>query len=153
MIRYALACKGCEAEFEAWFASSDAYDRLAARRVVACPECDSRKVTKQIMAPAVRTSERASGRGAGPEIDAETLAKEFARRARAHVAENFDYVGDGFADEARAMFYGETEDRPIWGETTSEEREALQEEGVPALPLPAPFAPRPPKRKARPRVN
>jgi hypothetical protein len=121
--------------------------------VVACPECDSHKVTKQIMAPAVRTSERASGRGAEPEIDAETLAKEFARRARAHVAENFDYVGDGFADEARAMFYGETEDRPIWGETTSEEREALQEEGVPALPLPAPFAPKPPKRKARPRVN
>ncbi len=153
MIRYALACEGCEAEFEAWFASSDAYDRQAARKLVACPECDSRKVTKQIMAPAVRTSERAAARGAEPEMDAEALAKEFARRARAHVAENFDYVGDGFADEARAMYYGETEDRPIWGETTPEEREALQEEGVPALPLPAPFAPKPPKRKARPRVN
>ncbi len=153
MIRYALACEGCEAEFEAWFASSEAYDRQAARKLVACPECDSRKVTKQIMAPAVRTSERAAGRIARPEMDAEALAKEFARRARAHVAENFDYVGESFADEARAMFYGETEDRPIWGETTPEEREALQEEGVPALPLPAPFAPKPPKRKARPRVN
>jgi hypothetical protein len=51
------------------------------------------------------------------------------------------------------MYYGETDDRPIWGETTPEEREALKEEGVPALPLPAPFAPKPPKRKARPPVN
>lgn len=153
MIRYALACDDCEAEFEAWFASSDAYDRQAARKLVACPECDGRKVAKQIMAPAVRTSERASALAAAPEMDAEALAKEFARRARAHVAENFDYVGDGFADEARAMYYGETEDRPIWGETTSEEREALREEGVPALSLPAPFAPKPPKRKARPRAN
>jgi hypothetical protein len=149
MIRYALACEDCEAAFEAWFASSEAYDKQSGRKLVACPDCDSRQVTKQIMAPSVRTSKRA----AAPEWDAEAAAKEFARRARAHVQENFDYVGADFAEEARAMYYGETGDRPIWGETTPEEREALQEEGVPALPLPAPFAPKPPKRKPRQSVN
>ncbi|HBF90819.1 MAG TPA: DUF1178 domain-containing protein, partial [Hyphomonas atlantica] len=33
----------------------------------------------------------------------------------------------------------------IWGETTAEESQALREEGVPAAPLPAALAPRPPK--------
>jgi hypothetical protein len=148
MIRYALICADCEHGFEAWFASSDAYDRQAKRRLVVCPECDSRAVTKQIMAPAVKTT-----KGKDPAPDPEKLMADFAEKARQHVAENFDYVGDGFAEEARAMYYGETDDRPIWGETTPEEREALKEEGVPALPLPTPFAPKPPKRKARPPVN
>ena len=148
MIRYALICGDCEHEFEAWFASSDAYEKQAKRKLVACPDCDGRRVTKQIMAPAVRTSERKMA-----EPDAEALAKEFAKRAREHVAENFDYVGGDFAEEARAMYYGETDDRPIWGETTPEEREALREEGVPALPLPAPFAPKKPKRKSGRALN
>lgn len=143
MIRYALACQDCDAEFEAWFASSDAYDRQVKRKLVVCPECDGRRIAKQIMAPAVRASERA----ARPERDETALALEFARKAREHVAENFDYVGEAFAEEARAMYYGEQDDRPIWGETTPEEREALKEEGVPALPLPAPFAPKKPKRR------
>lgn len=149
MIRYALTCGDCEHDFEAWFASSEAYDRQAKRKLVACPECDGRDVSKQIMAPAVRTSERRQA--AEPDMDA--AVKEFARQARKHVAENFDYVGEDFAEEARAMYYGEQDDRPIWGETTPEEREALKEEGVPALPLPAPFAPKKPKRKPGPPVN
>ena len=148
MIRYALACGDCEHEFEAWFASSDAFDRQAKRKLVACPDCDGRKVSKQIMAPAVK---RTKGKAAAP--DPEKAFAEFAAKARAHVAENFDYVGDGFAEEARAMYYGETDDRPIWGETTAEEREALKEEGVQAMPLPAPFAPKPPKRKAPASLN
>ncbi len=73
----------------------------------------------------------------------------FAEKARKHVAENFDYVGDGFAEEARSMYYGEQEARPIWGETTEEEREALNEEGVPAAPLPEPFTPPTPKPKGQ----
>jgi len=148
MIRYALICTDCEHGFEAWFASSGAYDTQAKRRLITCPDCDSRAVTKQIMAPAVKTA-----KGKDTAANPEALMAAFAEKARQHVAENFDYVGNDFAEEARAMFYGETDDRPIWGETTPEEREALKEEGVPALPLPAPFAPKPPKRKARAPVN
>ncbi len=148
MIRYALACGDCDHAFEAWFGSSDAFDRLAKRRQVACPECDGRDVAKQIMAPAVKTTK---GKVAAP--DPEKAFAAFAAKAREHVAENFDYVGDGFAEEARAMYYGETDDRPIWGETTAEEREALKEEGVQAMPLPAPFAPKPPKRKPGKALN
>jgi hypothetical protein len=143
MIRYALACEDCTHQFEAWFASSDAFDRLIAAGEAECPSCGGEGITKQIMAPAIRT---ARAREASPP-DPEHMAREFARRARAHVRENFDYVGDDFANEARAMYYGDSEERPIWGEATPEESEALAEEGVPALPLPPPFAPKPPRRK------
>lgn len=145
MILYALACQDCDHEFEGWFASSEAFDRLAKRRQINCPECSGHKVGKQIMAPAVRPSDKALP----PRADEEAALKEFVRRAREHVAQNFDYVGDDFAEEARAMYYGEQEDRPIWGETTADEREALAEEGIAALPLPAPFAPKPPKAAKR----
>lgn len=148
MIRYALSCKACNQEFDAWFASSDAYDVQASRKLVACPDCDSRAVAKQIMAPAVRTSK---DKVTAPDPD--KIIAEFAEKARQHVSEHFDYVGGDFAEEARAIYYGETVDRPIWGETTPEEREALRQEGVPALALPAPFAPKLPKRKARHSVN
>ena len=66
-----------------------------------------------------------------------------------HIETTHDYVGDKFADEARAMYYGETEHRPVWGEVTPDVAKDLIEEGVPAMPLPKPFAPDPPKRKSR----
>jgi hypothetical protein len=140
MIRYALLCSDCDHDFEAWFASSAAYDEQSSRGLVSCALCGSEHVAKQIMAPSVRTSER---RAAKP--DEAAVAREFLKKARDHVARNFDYVGESFADEARSMYYGETDSRPIWGETTAEESEALREEGVPAAPLPRALTPVLPK--------
>lgn len=140
MIRYALICGDCEHAFEAWFASSSAFDTQADKRLVACPDCTGANVSKQIMAPAVKSPRKAAERAT-----TERLAEEFAAKARDHIAKNFDYVGDDFASEARAMFYGETADRPIWGATTPEESASLAEEGVPAAPLPRAFTPKLPK--------
>ena len=140
MIRYALICSECDHDFEAWFASSSAFDEQAGRGLVTCVACGGGKVAKQIMAPSVRTSE-----GRTSEPDEAALAREFLAKARDHVAKNFDYVGDSFAEEARSMYYGETDSRPIWGETTAEESEALHEEGVPAAPLPRELTPPTPK--------
>ncbi|MCI4646007.1 MAG: DUF1178 family protein [Hyphomonadaceae bacterium] len=136
MIRYALICHDCEAEFEAWFASSEAYDDQSKRGLVTCAACNSASVGKQIMAPAVSGTKRSARSNANSE-----LAEKVAAAARQHVAENFDYVGRDFASEARAMYYGDAEERPIWGATTAEEAKALKEEGVPAAPLPEPFTP------------
>lgn len=137
MIRYALSCETCAHDFEAWFASGDAFDKQARRRLLTCPECESPQIRKQIMAPSVRTSEKAR------------VLEAMKTAAQAHISENFDYVGESFADEARAMYYGEEAHRPIWGETTPEERAALEDEGVPAMPLPPEFAPKKPKRKSK----
>lgn len=138
MIRYALICQDCETGFEAWFASSSDYDKQAESGLIECPHCDGTHVTKQIMAPAVSGTKRS----APP--DPQKVFGKLAAAARQHVAENFDYVGDGFANEARAMHYGEIAHKPIWGETTADEREGLREEGVPAAPLHPAFVPRKP---------
>lgn len=135
MIRYALLCRDCDAEFEAWFASSSAYDAQVEKKLVNCPKCDGTHIGKAIMAPAVSGTKKKS------EPDPQKVFGKLAAAARQHVSENFDYVGEGFASEATAMHYGEIDHRPIWGETSADEREALAEEGVPAEPLPPAFVP------------
>ena len=59
---------------------------------------------------------------------------------RRYVEENSDYVGDSFAEEARKIHYGETEERNIHGEATDKEAEELVEEGIEVAKIP--WAPR-----------
>ncbi|HEY5411713.1 MAG TPA: DUF1178 family protein, partial [Caulobacteraceae bacterium] len=55
---------------------------------------------------------------------------------RRHVEDNFDYVGDDFADEARAIHEGRSEQRGIYGEATPKQVRDLTEDGVRVAPLP-----------------
>ncbi len=55
-----------------------------------------------------------------------------------HVVANTVDVGNSFPEEARKMHYGETEQRNIRGHATSEETEALIDEGIAVMPLPLP---------------
>ena len=57
------------------------------------------------------------------------------------VEEHFDYVGDTFATEARAIHEGRSEDRGIYGEASPKEVRALVKDGVNVAPLP-PAAPK-----------
>jgi len=52
------------------------------------------------------------------------------------VEENFDYVGDKFTEEAKKIKYGETIDRPIYGEATIEQTKELLDEDISVTPLP-----------------
>ena len=135
MIKYALACDQDHA-FEAWFGSSSDYDDQAARGLVECPFCGSHGVTKQIMAPAVAGTKRASP---APDMAAkmQSMMMDAAREVRAHVEQNFDYVGDSFAKEARAIHEGRSEKREIYGQATPTEVKKLKDDGVPCSPLPA----------------
>ena len=45
MIRYRLKCKKGH-EFEAWFASSDAFDKQEKRDLLSCPNCGTSKVVE-----------------------------------------------------------------------------------------------------------
>ena len=134
MIRYALQCEH-EHPFEAWFGSSSDYDDQAARGLVECPFCGSRNVAKQIMAPAVAGTKK---RGPDPDMAAkvQTMMLQAAREVRSHVEQNFDYVGDTFAREARDIHEGKSEKREIYGEATSAEVRALKEDGIPCAALP-----------------
>jgi hypothetical protein len=59
-----------------------------------------------------------------------------------HVMANTEDVGERFAEEARKIHYGETEERGIRGQASREETEALLDEGIGVLPLPAERCPR-----------
>jgi hypothetical protein len=140
MIRYALACDGAH-EFEGWFGSSDDFDDQAARGLLACPVCASPSVSKQIMAPAVGGAKASPAPGAhGAQMHG--MMMEAMGKLRRHVESNFDYVGDTFAKEARAIHEGAAEERGIYGEATAKEVRALVQDGVPVAPMP----PEPPKK-------
>jgi hypothetical protein len=151
MIVYNLKCEK-DHIFETWFRDSATYDRQAAAGEVLCPVCGSGTVEKAIMAPRLaksagrdrghREDQPAPSGGAGGATVGGATAKALregersakVRRAlaelRHQVEENFDYVGPQFAEEARKIHYGETGERAIYGETSDEEAEALEEEGV-----------------------
>jgi hypothetical protein len=63
-------------------------------------------------------------------------------KLRRHVETNFDYVGDTFAREARAIHEGAAEERGIYGEASAKEVRELVQDGVPVAPMP----PEPPKK-------
>ena len=132
MIRYALACDAGH-EFEGWFGASADYDDQQAKGLVECPVCASRSVRKQIMAPAVAGTKNRSLQGS-PETRA--MLAQAMSQVRQHVEDNFDYVGDAFAKEARAIHEGKSEERGIYGEATPAEVKKLAEDGVPVAPLP-----------------
>ena len=139
MIKYELRCGG-DHRFEAWFQSSDAYDRQADAGEIACPLCGRTDVGKAPMAPRI---------GKGKAVDV-AMAKQLAEAAEAHrklheirdsVERNCHYVGDRFAEEARRIHYGETEKQDIYGETSDAEAAALKDEGVEFARIP--WLPRP----------
>lgn len=61
-------------------------------------------------------------------------------KAVRHVLANTDDVGDRFADQARAMHYGDAEPRSIRGQATQREAVELIEEGIDVMALPMPAA-------------
>ena len=133
MIRYALQCDGGHG-FEAWFGASADYDDQAARGLVECPHCGSCGVSKQIMSPAVSGTRKTAP---APDLaKMRTMMTQMAREVRTHVEQNFDYVGDAFAREARDIHEGRTEKREIYGEATPAEVKKLKDDGVPCAPLP-----------------
>ena len=139
MIKYALACADGH-EFEGWFGASADYDDQAARGLLECPVCASHAVTKQIMAPSVSGTKTRGVNVADPKTRA--VMMEAMGQIRRHVEDNFDYVGDTFAKEARAIHEGKSEERGIYGEASPAEVKALVQDGVPVAALPAP----PPKK-------
>jgi len=155
MIRYSLICER-KHDFEIWFKNSADYDKQAKRGLVTCPACDSVKVEKALMAPALGRGTRkdvvapvaettpsteiaAPVENKTPVAMISPLEQEFRaklKELRDHLTKNADNVGAKFPEEARKMHYGESEHRSIYGEATPQEAKELLEEGVELHPLP-----------------
>ena len=143
MIRYALVCDEGH-EFESWFPGAIAYEQQVKRGLVVCPVCNSAAVTKAIMAPNVARKDRdtpADAPAAQPQqvalIDAKMQAlRAMMREMRAKILESTTDVGAAFPEEARRIHDGEAEARPIRGEASWEEAQALSDEGIEIMPIP-----------------
>ncbi len=133
MIVYNLSCKNGH-EFEGWFAGSAAFDDQAGAGKLVCPICNTRKVEKAPMAPALSGAVGKEKSAPGPE-DIRKM-RQFMTGLRKHIVDNAENVGPNFPEEARKIHYGEIEERPIYGEATLEEARELAEEGVDVAPLP-----------------
>jgi hypothetical protein len=140
MIRYDLICdKGHE--FDGWFSDSASYDKQAKRGLVECTHCGITKIKKQIMSPGIpsksnKKSEPSVRMSAGPVDPRAAAMMQMMRDYRKHVETNAENVGNNFAEEARKIHYKETEERGIYGNTSSEEAAALIEEGIEIHPIP-----------------
>ncbi len=149
--------------FEGWFGSQDDYDAQCAQSLLTCPVCGGSEITKMLSAPRLNL-----GHGAAPEVapsanlpappgappsavispapavsqppDAATLQHMQAAVMKMvqHVMANTEDVGSKFAEEARKIHYGESQERHIRGQATRAETDALIEEGIDVLPLPLP---------------
>jgi hypothetical protein len=150
MIVFDLTCDSGH-RFEGWFGSSEDYAGQRGRGLVSCPHCGSGVVEKAPMAPAVprkgnravavapTPARQALARGPMPPEVAEALGK--LAEAQAKALEDSRWVGDEFAEQTRAMHYGERDAETIHGQASLEDARALFEEGIPVAALPFPVAP------------
>lgn len=141
MVIYDLTCDNSHG-FEGWFSGPDNFQEQHSQNQIACPVCGSTAITKlphtcavhmkreEAPAPAARRSE--------PATPTPEQFKEALIQVHHHVRNNFEDVGAHFAQEARRIHEGETDERPIHGTATVEEREALDDNGVPYTMLPKP---------------
>lgn len=154
MIVYSLACAKGHA-FEGWFASIAAFDVQQADGKLLCPICNSRKIAKAPMAPALSTAVGEKKRSGIPvPMQTQTAPvpvapapapampeelrkmRQFMTGLRKYVEQNAEYVGAKFPEEARKIHYGDAEERHIYGEASLEEAADLVEEGIDVAPLP-----------------
>lgn len=133
--------------FEGWFGSSQDYAAQQSRGLVTCPQCGSHDISKAPMAPAVPTKgNRRDDRNDGRQLTNTPIPPEVERAMRALAAaqakalENSRWVGDSFAEETRAMHYGDKDLEIIHGKATLAEAKSLLDEGIEVAPLPFPVA-------------
>lgn len=136
----------CDARhvFEGWFASEEDYASQLERGLLECPLCASKTVHKRLSAPRLNLGAvEPAAVPAAPAQDvvagdgAQALQAAFLQMARRIVAQTED-VGERFAEEARKIHYGETEERGIRGQASPEQTRELIEEGIAVMPLPLP---------------
>ena len=146
--------------FEGWFGSEEDFQSQLTRGLVECPMCEDKSVQKMPSAP--RLNFGARGAASSLEVPASpqqgqalvpvsapadamqggaSSAEQAAfLKALRHVVANTEDVGGRFANEARAMHYGDAEARSIRGQASVRETVELLEEGIDVMPLPMPAA-------------
>ena len=149
MIHYQLYCSN-DHNFDGWFRDSGAFDLQAKNGLLSCPSCGGADVRRALMAPALGKQREAPEQlpapaaSPAPEPAAPTVAggqlpdgvRAMLQRMRSEIEKRCDYVGPGFAEEARKIHNGESDTRGIYGEATPEEAERLADDGIQIAQIP-----------------
>jgi len=148
MIVFDLLCSEGH-RFEGWFGSSREFAAQRKRGLLSCPSCGSASVERvpsvtriksgaepdKVPSPQpARQDMQHSGR------DPLAIAQTLYSRLLEEILTKTEDVGAEFPAEARRIHYDEAPARPIRGEATQEEHEALLDEGIPVARLPVPPA-------------
>ena len=134
MIKYNLKCHN-DHEFESWFSNSEEFDKINKKSLLECIYCNSKKISKSIMAPMVSNSKNTDN-------EFEIVNKNFKENKnkllelRKYVEKNFDYVGKDFSKKVREVYYDKKNKKSIYGTTSLKEKEELAEEGIDLLSIP-----------------
>jgi len=136
MIKYKLDCKDCGETFDSWFSSSKEFDRLKKINLINCNNCNSLKIKKSLMSPMVLNNSIKSIKK-GIEEEKFKKFKNKIKEYQKFIINNFDYVGENFAYEARSIHYNsKKKSKGIYGKATNEEVKVLNEEGIETQTIP-----------------
>ena len=123
MIKYKLTCRDCSYKYDSWFASSREFEKLKKSKYLNCPSCNSLSIDKSLMAPSVLNTKT----GDKKFIEVKNKLKEYKK----FIKNNFDYVGENFAYEARSVHYNNKKRKKgIYGNASTNEIKELKEEGI-----------------------
>ncbi len=140
MIKFSLRCNH-DHNFDSWFMSSEAFEKLKASGMLSCPVCGSSKVKKNIMTPQVqslstrRKDTEEKSESPPPSIPI-TRAMQKWQELQKLIDKTFDHVGDNFVTEVRAMDAGEIPKRSVIGDASINDAIELLEDGIPVAPVP-----------------
>ena len=129
MIKYKLICKNCDNSFDSWFASSKEYEKLKRLKHLNCYSCNSLNVEKTLMSPNILNVKKNNIKILKDDkyIKIKNKLKEYQK----FIKNNFEYVGENFAYEARSIHYNnKKKPKGIYGKVTVEEAKELKEEGI-----------------------
>jgi hypothetical protein len=134
MIAYDLQCINGHA-FEGWFEDSEVYQNQKKKGLIACPACNTTRVSRIPSTFAIKSSPIPRKLS----LEEKNL-KKVGQEIIDFVEKNFDDVGCDFAKEALKIHYGVEEPRNIRGISTKEEEKMLKKEGIEffKIPVPAP---------------
>ena len=136
MIKYNLLCKNCDMSYDSWFASSKEFDKLKKKKLINCHGCGSLKVEKNLMAPKL-INKTLSDKNDKKDLLKYRKIKKKINEYQKFIKNNFDYVGENFAYEARSIHYNEKKrDKGIYGTASKKDLKELKDEGIDAQLIP-----------------
>lgn len=136
-----LQC-GAGHRFEGWFASAEEFAVQQSKGLVGCPACGGHEVERVPSATRFNTGVPRPAEKAVGQEDPLALAQKLYSRMLDEILTRSEDVGTAFPEEARRIHYQEAPARMIRGQATSEEHDALVDEGIAVARLPVPPAKR-----------